>query len=467
MTRPNWTSAFVWTSVSQGVLGGNRLVLSIVVAHQFGKEELGKTTALLSVATFAVMLWPQATGITAARFIATAKDEASRSAVSKTMFASSALLSFPLGAMAAWWCAVWLDASREQVGSVLLLVVALGLSATVRGIRNGRGQLRAAAAGDLAGALLALLVLFVLVDVEATSLIVCAFAIGFLPGIALGMPKRRAKSIRADERRAQRVFNAWTTIHILTASALLPLLTLVVATQSGTTTLGDFAAAASVATPMFLVSLASRSALEPFVAKLFSDAPTSPSSASTVDALFRSMVTVFVPVFGLAALWAIEIIGLLYSAEFAPAVPMLVIMLAAVGINSVNAGHVWLSSAAKHGPRLLAICNTAGLALGLACGGALNAVRPGVGAALGLLLGALISTGAVTGYVWRDCHMRWWPVVVKAALATALFGVLTAFDLSTSAKWVASLVALVGWFVLIRRDLGQVLSLTRLAQARP
>jgi hypothetical protein len=144
-----------------------------------------------------------------------------------------------------------------------------------------------------------------------------------------------------------------------------------------------------------------------------------------------------------------------------------VIMLAAVGINSVNAGHVWLSSAAQHGPRVLAICNTAGLALGLACGGALNEVRPGVGAALGLLLGALISTGAVTGFVWRGCHMRWWPVVVKAAAATTLLGVLAALDLSTSAKCVASLVALAGWFVLIRRDLEQVLLLSRLAQARP
>ncbi len=65
-------SSAVLATVGIGVQGVAKLLVTVVVGRVFGTETLGHTTALLSLSVFAALLWPNAAGNTASRYLAVA-----------------------------------------------------------------------------------------------------------------------------------------------------------------------------------------------------------------------------------------------------------------------------------------------------------------------------------------------------------------------------------------------------------
>ncbi len=187
-----------------------------------------------------------------------------------------------------------------------------------------------------------MLLMFALLGSGHEALALLAICASSLPGVLTGLVPGRP-SLRSPARREITRYTAWTSAHIVAAGGLLPALTLVVASTVSADDLGDFAAAASIATPLYLLSTAMRVSFEPFLARAHASGRDDLVREST-DRLMRAMVVLFVPMAGLLALWSDNLLGWLYPSTFASARGTFLLLLTGVAATCLNAAQAWLSA---------------------------------------------------------------------------------------------------------------------------
>ena len=401
-------SAFALTVVAVFVQGLSRFGYTLLVAHFLGKEVLGEVNLAISLAVLLVLLWPQASGTAASKFIAMARGRQDRHAQAATASFTAASASAGmavLGAAAVLYAAFVLELPWSYAVSAGLLVLALSAYNFVRGVRTGNNQFVTTAAWDTVSSFLTITLLLPLI---------LGYSVYALPS----WPRRTAARLDPARRREILVFTAWGSAHLVAASGLLQL-SMVLGDRFATKAeVGVYATALALATPASMLSGAMLTALSPSVARMFSARDTA-GLTRQVDAILRTMVTVFLPVFGVGILWA-EPLLLVFGPEYREAEPLLVILFFAVSVTSFNAANARLNGTEPWGIKVLALANGLGLALGV---GTVLLLGPQLGitaSALGYLVGSLVSAVPPLLVVWRLDRMRWGGVLLRVVAGYAL-----------------------------------------------
>lgn len=417
-------SAFALTVVAMFVQGLTRFGYSVLVAQMLGPEALGDVNLVISLAAFLVLLWPQASGTAAAKFIAMARgrgDPELQAATASFTVASACVGAGVLGTAALLWAAVGMGLSAAHSVSAGLLVLTLGLYYATKGVRTGNNQFVTTTAWDTISSFTALtLLLLVLLGGRHWSLLlplVIGYALYALPAL-VAMPRRARHRVPPGTRREILAFTGWSSTHLLAATGLLQL-SVVLGELYEPGALGLYAAAVALATPASMLSSAMLTALSPSVARLHAGGR-SEELTGQVDLILRTMVTVFLPVFGVGILWAEPVLELVFGEEFGAARLLLVLLFFAVSATSFNAANARLNGTEAWGVKLLATANGAGLVLGLATIVVLGPEHGILASAIGCLVGSLVSATLPLLLVWRLDRMRWGAVMARIVTGYAL-----------------------------------------------
>lgn len=418
--RSTWIGAFGYTVLGQVVLGVVRLGCLALVGRVAGKEALGEVSVILAVSTFLVLLWPQPAGAASARFLALSTGDVARQQAVLGFTSLTVLISaLPMGLFGALVASTWLDLGSPTVYWAALLPICLGMATYARGTRGGRLYFRQGFWWDCFGAIATAATLIALLATGQSQHALAAFCVGFLASAVPGWPRARLHRAPTAARSEVVRYTAWTSVQVVSAGGLIHVAMALAAVGATATQLGEMGAAVSVATPILLLSVALRTSTVPFVVRQAATGDQSGLRTST-DLLLRAMVVLFVPAFGVACLWARQILELLYSDQFAQGSTLLIILLLGVSLNCFNASHVWLMSGPSWGVRVLAVCNGAGLATGVLVALLHPSSAATTSAALGYLAGSLVSAVATTAVVWRSGAMPWSAVLGRLTAGYAL-----------------------------------------------
>lgn len=455
-------SAAALTVVGVFVQGLSRFGYSILVARLLGKEVLGEVNLTLSLAVFMVLLWPQASGTAAAKFIAMARGREDRaghlgaaSFAAASSFAGAALL----GSAAVAYAALVLDLTWAHALSAGLLVVCLGAYNFTRGVRAGNNHFATMAVWDMLSSFVTLTLLTLVLFAGWHWALLLPLAIGYSVFAAPAWPRRSRTRPDAGTRREILGFTAWGSAYLLAVSGLLHLSVVLGHTYASAEALGLYTAAVALATPASMLSGAMMAALSPSVAQMFAGGRTAELTGQ-VDLILRTMVTLFLPIFGVGALWAEPVLVLVYGAEFRGAAPLLVILFFAVSATSFNAANARLNGTESWGIKVLAAANGVGLVAGLTT---IVVLGPGHGilaSAVGYLVGSLLSALLPLIFVWRLDRLRWGGVLLRilAGYAMVLGGLALLGDEFRFLPALGVTVAfLAAWAALSARDAGPML----------
>lgn len=406
-----WTGAFVFTVLAQVVQGVVRLACLVIVGRYAGKTTLGEVSAVLAIATFLALAWPQPAGAVASRYVSLAAGDAPRQRMLASFTFRTVIVAAPLIAfLAAGASAMWLRAEPPLVLWAALLPVCLGLSTYVRGLRAGRMQFRQGLIWDSVGAVVTLGVLVLVLTSGSFELVLVGFCVGYLVSAVPGTPGR-SPGLPVRERREVIRYTAWMAVQVIAAGGLLHATVAIAALQASRSQLGDLGAAVSIATPILLLSIALRTSTVPFVARRLARGDVAGLRQAT-DTLMRFMVVLFIPAFGLACIWSEQLLQVIYGPKFTSGANLLVILLLGVSLNSFNASHVWLMTGPTWGARALAISNATGLVVGAVVATTASA-SPTTSAAVGYLVGSFVSASATTAIVWRSAPLAWSGVLAR------------------------------------------------------
>ena len=268
---------------------------------------------------------------------------------------------------------------------------------------------------DCISSVITLTLLLVVLLAELTPLLLLPLCIGYLCYAIPAWPLRGGSPLPKPLRRELLKFTAWGSVNILTAAGLLQLSLIIGGNYDSQEAIGHYAAALTIATPASMLSSAMLVALSPSVARMFS-AGDMTGMRTQLDAIMRTMVLVFLPVFGVGILWAEPLVMVLYGAryeEFVGAVPLLIVLFFAVSTTSFNAANSRLNGGETWGVRALATCNATGMVLGIT---AMVWWGPELGmmaAAIGYLIGCVISSTVPLIIVWVHDRMHWAGVMAR------------------------------------------------------
>ncbi|RLY91715.1 lipopolysaccharide biosynthesis protein [Kocuria tytonicola] len=443
------------------VQGLSRFGYSLLIGNILGREVLGQVNLAISLALFLVLLWPQASGNAAAKFIAMARGQQHHEeqlSVAVYTARSAALATVLLSVVAVVVATRSLHLPLSYALSCGLLVIALSAYNFVRGVRTGNNQFVTTAAWDCISSGVTLTLLLVVLLGGLTPLLLVPLSLGYLLYAIPGWPRGAGGPLPKTLRRKINVFTGWAAVNILAASGLLQLSMIIGKHYDTPAAVGQYSAAVSIATPASMLSSSMLVALAPAVARMFT-AGDHQGMRRQLDAILRVMVLVFLPVFGVGVLWAEPIIHLLYNAradEFTQAAPLLVVLFFAVSATSFNASNSRLNGGESWGVRALAACNAVGLLLGvttIVCWGP----RLGImSAALGYLVGCLVSSLGPLVIVWVHDRMSWGGLILRisAGYALVLGGLWwVAADPGITTTILATAAFLAAWCLISWRDL--------------
>ena len=417
-------SAFALTVLAVFVQGLSRFGYSVLVGNVLGQDVLGEVNLVISLALFLCLLWPQASGSAAAKFIAMARgrqDRAGQAATAAFTATSSAAALALLSVSAVLLAVHFLDLNWGYAVSTGVLVLAQGCFSFARGVRTGNNQFVTTAAWDTVSSFVTLtLLLLVLLGGWHWALLL-PLSIGYLLAALPAWPRRSSTPLDPALRREILVFTAWGSAHILAASGLMQLSVIVGRIIDTDEALGLYSAAVSLATPASMLSSSMLTALSPSIARRFA-AGDAEALAEQVDVILRTMVTLFLPVFGVCILWAEPMLQLIYFGDprFVTAEPLLVILFFAASASSFNAANARLNGTESWGIKVLALANGAGLVIGVATMVVLGPRLGIMASAVGYLVGSLISAALPLLVVWRLDRMPWGAVVLRTVLGYAM-----------------------------------------------
>lgn len=418
-------SAFALTVIAVFVQGLSRFGYSLLIGNILGTEKLGQVNQVIALGLFLVLLWPQASGTAASKYIAMArgKSDADQQASVALYTSRSAFVGMTILSVAAVFIAIYAqELPLSYALSAGLLVIALSAYNFVRGVRTGNNQFVTTTFWDCISSFITLTLLLVVLLAELNPLLLLPLCLGYLIYAIPAWPRRGGSKLSKPLKRELLKFTAWGSINILTAAGLLQLSLIIGGNYDSQEAIGHYAAALTIATPASMLSSAMIVALSPSVARMFS-AGDMAGMKTQLDAIMRTMVLVFLPIFGVGILWAEPLVMVLYGAryeEFEGAIPLLIVLFFAVSTTSFNAANSRLNGGEHWGVRTLALCNATGMALGIITMVWWGPELGMMAAAIGYLIGCIISSMVPLIIVWVHDRMPWAGVMLRILTGYAL-----------------------------------------------
>jgi len=417
-------------------LGLTRLIFSLLVGRQLGREALGQVNTQLSIATFASLAFATGTSIGATKFVPAllgGKDAAQARRALIVLLRWCMLGTAGVTAVVAV-VLPWLfdEFSGAEIVATCFLVVAYSAYTFVRGAQYGYGTIRKYAvietlcdASTIAGA-----VIVVMLDVELILLLpfIAGYTVFAVVGW-LGLPRpARTPGVTVPTalRREMRGYGFWAALGVLASTGFLQLSMVFAYLYGGTSEAGLYAAAMTLTVPAYFVPRALSMALFPSMANAFGRGDEE-EIRRQLDTGTRLLMVATLPFFAGAILLARPLLTFTFRrAEFAQAHLVLELLLAATyilicSIPAVNS----LSATERNLVRIPAAAAISGLTVGVVSWLILGPVLGTTGIAVGYLAGAVVTSGICIFAAWRRWHQAWttllWRVGLAAALAAGLW----------------------------------------------
>lgn len=441
-------SSFALTVIAVFVQGLSRFGYTLLIGNLLGTEILGEVNTAISLALFLVLLWPQASGNAASKFIAMARGRSNAGEqLSVALYASrSAGIGMATLSLLAVLISVFaLGLPLSYALSTGLLVISLSAYNFVRGVRTGNNQFVTTTAWDCISSFITLTLLLIVLLGELTPLLLLPLSIGYLIYAIPSWPLSGGTPLPAALKKEILMFTLWASINIITAAGLLQLSLLLGYQFDDLAAVGQYSAAVAIATPASMLSSSMLVALAPSVARMFT-AGDHENMKRQLDSIMRVMVLVFLPIFGVGILWAEPIIRFLYGAridEFEGSIPLLIILFFAVSATSFNAANSRLNGGEAWGVRVLALCNGVGMVVGV---GTILWLGPSMGimaSAIGYMLACFISALVPMIIVWVHDRMPWGGVLTRIVVGYGLILGGLFVGLTYSQLWVTVVLTIV------------------------
>jgi len=391
----------VLATVGIGVQGVAKLLVTVVVGRVFGTETLGQTTALLSLSVFVALLWPNAAGNTASRFLAIAlRGRRSDAAVNRLLGVSMLVSSAVLAAVTVPIALAWGNGPGMVLGGAAV-VVGYGLYCYARGAQLGYDRAPRVALWDSVTSVLALGLLVVACVARLEPFVLLPLAIGYTVFAIACWPRGNGFSPTSREPAAGvLVFAAWNVLAVVTSNGLLQLTMISAQVTSSAHDAGVYAAAFTLATPASMLGQALGQVLVPAFAHRTDGGSLRSRGALLLVVGFAAASAV---VFGLVALLAGWFLPIVYPAEGATAVADLRYLMVAVWVFTVGLVPAALLLAAGRS-RQVALASVAGFVVGAGLMAVLGPVAGVAGGTTGFLAGSAVNLVAVVGVgVRRSC----------------------------------------------------------------
>lgn len=380
-------------TVGIGVQGVAKLLVTVVVGRVFGTETLGQTTALLSLSVFVALLWPNAAGNTASRFLAIAlRGRRSDAAVNRLLGVSMLVSSVVLAAVTVPVALAWGNGPGTVLGGAAV-VVGYGLYCYARGAQLGYDRAPRVALWDSVTSVLALGLLVVACVARLEPFVLLPLAVGYTVFAIACWPRGNGLSGAPEPTAGVLGFAAWNVLAVVTSNGLLQLTMISAQVTSSAHDAGVYAAAFTLATPASMLGQALGQVLVPAFAHRTDGGSLRSRGALLLVVGFAAASAV---VFGLVALLAGWFLPIVYPAEGAAAVADLRYLMVAVWVFTVGLVPSALLLAAGRS-RQVALASVAGFVVGAVLMAALGPVAGVAGGTTGFLVGSAVNLVAVVG----------------------------------------------------------------------
>lgn len=391
-------SSAALATVGIGVQGVAKLLVTVVVGRVFGTETLGQTTALLSLSVFVALLWPNAAGNTASRFLAIAlRGRRSDAAVNRLLGLSMLMSSVVLAAVTVPVAIAWGNGPGMVLGGAAV-VVGYGLYCYARGAQLGYGRAPRVALWDSVTSVLALGLLVVACVARLEPFVLLPLAIGYTVFAIACWPRGNALSGESEPTAGVFGFAAWNVLAVVTSNGLLQLTMISAQVTSSAHDAGVYAAAFTLATPASMLGQALGQVLVPAFAHRTDGGSLRSRGALALVVGFAAASAV---VFGVVALLAGWFLPIVYPAEGTAAVADLRYLMVAVWVFTVGLVPAALLLASGRS-RQVALASVAGFVAGAVLMAVLGPVAGVAGGTTGFLVGSAVNLVAVVGLgVWR------------------------------------------------------------------
>lgn len=386
-------SSAVLATVGIGVQGVAKLLVTVVVGRVFGTETLGQTTALLSLSVFVALLWPNAAGNTASRFLAIAlRGRRSDAAVNRLLGVSMLVSSVVLAAVTVPIALAWGNGPGMVLGGAAV-VVGYGLYCYARGAQLGYDRAPRVALWDSVTSVLALGLLVVACVARLEPFVLLPLAIGYTVFAIACWPRGNGLSGASEPTAGVLGFAAWNVLAVVTSNGLLQLTMISAQVTSSAHDAGVYAAAFTLATPASMLGQALGQVLVPAFAHRTDGGSLRSRGAMLLVVGFAAASAV---VFGVVALLAGWFLPIVYPAEGAAAVADLRYLMVAVWVFTVGLVPAALLLAAGRS-RQVALASVAGFVVGAGLMAVLGPVAGVAGGTTGFLVGSAVNLVAVVG----------------------------------------------------------------------
>jgi O-antigen/teichoic acid export membrane protein len=456
----------VLSTVGVGVQGVVRFLYSLLIGRTSGSAILGEASAPVSLALFASLLWPTATGTAAAKFVAVARGaqrteeiEAVGRHLARRTVQSSLVLAV---------CTVLVARTVLHVGwaaSAMTGALALAYSgyAFTRGLQFGAGQVPRATFWDVTSAVLSVVVLVLVVTSHSVALLLLPLVVGYGLYTMANWPRRAEATITAALRREIDGFVLLGVVGTLASTGFLQISNVLARAANSPHEAGLYAAALSLATPASLISRSFSLVLFPSMSEAHGREDRASLRAQT-DIGTRALVVIMVATFGVIVILSRVVLQAFYGDDFAAAGTVLPIMLVAVLLGTVVvAGVNYLTSTSQRGMRISATTSVIGMLIGCAAWAFLVAPYGVTGVAVGYLIGSAFIALPPLVIVWRREGHHWAALAIRFVVATAVLVALSVYedrsDVSTLVSVALAAGFLVVWLAVSATDVRRVLPL--------
>jgi putative peptidoglycan lipid II flippase len=452
------------STIGIGVQGVVRFLFSLLIGRSSGPAVLGAASAPVSLALFASLLWPTATGTAAAKFVAIARGaqrehevEGVAAHLARRTVSSSLVLAVCAGVVAL----TVLDTGPAAAGMTALLTLAYSGYAFTRGLQFGAGQVQRATVWDVASATASLVVLVLVVTSHAVALLLLPLVLGYALYAVVNWPRATKECPTPELRREMDGFVMLGVIGTLASTGFLQLSNVLARAANSPHEAGLYAAALSLATPASLLSRSFGLVLFPSMSEAHGREDRASLRAQT-DLGTRALVVLMVGLFGIVVLLSQVVLRIAYREEFSGASTILPIMLVAVLCSTVVVASVnFLTSTSQRGMRISATTSVSGMLVGCASWAVLVPLYGVTGVAVGFLIGSAAIAFPPLVVVWRQERHHWTGLALRFVLAVAVLVALAVYEERSGAGDLRCLALAAGfavvWLVVSWRDVRRVL----------
>jgi O-antigen/teichoic acid export membrane protein len=419
------------STVGIGVQGVVRFLFSLLIGRYSGPVVLGAASAPVSLALFASLLWPTATGAAAAKFIAAGRGAGRPeevAAVARHLARRTLVSSLVLAIGTVVVALTVLHTGLTAALMTGLLTASYSGYAFTRGLQFGAGQVPRATFWDVATATLSVVLLVLVVTSHTVALLLLPLVVGYLAYTIVNWPRAGTQAPQLDLRGEMDGFVLLAVVGTLASAGFLQLSNVLARAANSPHDAGLYAAALSLATPASLLARSFSLVLFPSMSEAHGREDRASLRAQT-DLGTRALVVIMVGVFGVIVLLSGTILRIAYREQFSGAGIVLPIMLVAVLFSTVVvAGVNYLTSTSQQGMRISASTSVVGMLVGCAAWAVLVPLYGVTGVAVGYLVGSAFITMPPVIIVWRREGHHWTGVAIRFVVATAALVALSVYE---------------------------------------